>query len=124
MRFARLQSRIFREEHRIRRLHEVLPCFQSSAFETIDKAHLKNSLAEYVTRLPRTINLSGTESGVCLIVRKGGTYDEIRRGQTERSETYGASHILSSYRGYVEKSMARTYINSRKKLSCVNFNKI
>lgn len=91
MRFARLQSRIFREEHRIRRLHEVLPCL-TSAFETIDKAHLKNSLAEYVTRLPRTINLSGTESGVCLIVRKGGTYDEIRRGQTERSETYGAFH--------------------------------
>lgn len=35
----------------------------TSAFETIDKSSLENSLAKYVTHLPRTTNLKyGTES--------------------------------------------------------------
>lgn len=75
-----------------RRLHKVLP-YLTSAFETIDKAHLKNSLAKYVTHLPRTINPERRER-----LRKGGTYDEIRREQTERSETYGAFHPFESSR--------------------------
>jgi len=40
--------------------HEVSPCL-TLAFETIDKTRLRNSLAEYVTHLPRMINLSAGE---------------------------------------------------------------
>lgn len=89
--------------------HEVLPCL-TLAFETIDKARLRNSLAEYVTHLPRMINLSGRAARG---LGREDTYDEIVRGQTDVVKR--AVPFLSSHREYAEKSMplARTCPRNR-----------
>ena len=88
--------------------HEVLPCL-TLAFETIDKVRLKNSLVEYVMHLPRMINLSGTAHRL----RRGGTYNEIIRGQTDVVKR--AMPFLTTHREYAEKSMplARTSARNR-----------
>lgn len=76
---------------------EVLPCL-TLAFETIDKARLRNSLAEYVTHLPRMINLSGERSWKRRPLRRNHTW-------TNRHDETRTMALFSSHREYVEKSM-------------------
>lgn len=82
---------------------EVSPCL-TPAFETIDKARAENSLAKYVTHLPRTINLSG-ERRVTASRKEESTYDEIGHGQTNVVNVLCLS--LRVIEKYVEKSMPR-----------------
>lgn len=80
----------------------MLPCL-TLAFETIDKARHRNSLAEYVTHLPRMINLSGLGGG--------GRYDEIVRGQIDAVKR--AVPLFLGSAGIRGKVNARTYVRER-----------
>lgn len=114
IRFARLQSRIFHEERHVRRLHKIL-AYLTSAFETIDKAHLENSLAEYVTHLPRMTKLRERRASQ---KRRHATKSDVNKQNVAKRMV---PFILPSHREYAEKpiaSLAQTYIFERKTVTC------